>query len=67
MKNQHQIKHHPKNQKEENKEVNLDKKNEIIKELAAKKTPTPEKKLKKVKKKNQNLLPCQTKKGKSST
>ena len=36
--------------KEENKEVNLDKKNEIIKELAAKKTPTPEKKLKKVKK-----------------
>ncbi len=36
--------------KEENKEVNLDKKNEIIKELATKKTPTPEKKLKKVKK-----------------
>ena len=36
--------------KEENKEVNLDKKNEIIKELAAKKTPTPEKKLNKVKK-----------------
>ena len=36
--------------KEENKEINLDKKNEIIKELAAKKTPTPEKKLKKVKK-----------------
>ena len=36
--------------KEENKEVNLDKKNEIIKDLAAKKTPTPEKKLKKVKK-----------------
>jgi hypothetical protein len=36
--------------KEENKEVNLDKKNEIIKELAPKKTPTPENKLKKVKK-----------------
>ena len=36
--------------KEENKKVNLDKKNEIIEELSSKKTPTPENKMKKIKK-----------------
>ena len=36
--------------KEDNKKINLDKKNEKIKELAPKKTPTPENKMKKVKK-----------------
>ena len=36
--------------KEDNKKINLDKKNEKIKELDPKKTPTPENKMKKVKK-----------------
>ena len=36
--------------KTENKKINLDKKNEKIKELASKKTPTPENKMKKLKK-----------------
>ncbi len=54
--------------KEENKKINLDKQKEKIEELASKKTPTPENKLKKVKKeKLESIALPDKKKGKSST